>query len=239
MLTRRQQERTHAEVSLRMGIDSLRGVWLLADGLHIAHAAVRLQGGIDKVVPRPFNDGHIAVALQQAVVHAPQHAIRKKCRTAGLWTWGIVLTKHRTTPIAAGTLHTRHTLGQFTEPLHEEPTVAVVLRHVAQHLGQSGQHPAVAARPEALAAVTDGLHFRVNVFRVTVVELLLRIVHQRVRPPEVVIQLVQILRVASHLVEFRQHGHHHVEGIGPPPEVRLRLPHFIVHHFEGARNLEG
>ena len=75
MFTGSKEESTHAEIGLRVSIDGLRGVRLLADGLHKAHATVGLQGFLRQIVPSLLDDGLVFLTLQQSVVHAPQHTV--------------------------------------------------------------------------------------------------------------------------------------------------------------------
>ena len=190
MFAGRQQEGPHTEVGLRMGIYGLGGVGLLAYGLHVAYAAVWLQGGSGQVVPCFFDDGFVGVTVEQSVVHAPEHAVGEEGRAAGLRARSVGFAQHRPAPVAARALYTGHTLGQLAETLGEESTMLVVPRHVSQHLGQSGQHPAVAACPETLAAVAGCLYLRPYILGIAVVELLVFVEHQRVAPAEIVVEFV-------------------------------------------------
>ena len=113
----------------------------------------------------------------------------------------------------------------------------VILWHITEHLGQSCQHPAVATCPETLTAIAGCLHLWPDIFGIAIIELFILVKHQVVAPFEVLIELIQIFHVARGLIEFCHHRHHHIECIGPPPEVILRLTHLIVHHLQCTGNL--
>ena len=154
------------------------------------------------------------------MVYAPHQAVGKECRTARLRSRSILFAQHAAAPVSFRPLAACHTLCQLPEPLLEESAVLIVLRHVAQHLGQTGQHPSVATRPETLSA-TGCLHFGINILRVAVIQLGLRIIHQAVAPQVILIHAIQEHAVARQLVHLRHQRHHHVECICPPPELVL------------------
>ena len=63
--------------------------------------------------------------------------------------------------------------------------------------------------------------------------------HQAIAPEEVLSKLIEIFYFASEFVHFSHHGHHHIEGVGPPPEVRILHRALMAHHFDGAGHLIG
>lgn len=137
---------------------------------------------------------------------------------------------HAACPVAFRLLETGDGGSHVTELLHEEVAVAVVRGEVLQHLGKSGEHPSVATCPEVLLAVR-ALVTGVDILRVAVVQVLVRIEHGAVGVGQVLMELVEVASVVRHLVELRHDGHHHVESVAPPPVVAARRAHLIFHHF--------
>ena len=222
-----------------MSIDGLSGIGLLTNGLYEADAAVGLQGGLAEVFPRFLDDGSIGGFVEVTVVDAPQHTVGEKGGAGGLRAWGIVLAKHGTAPVATRALHTGYAFSQFAETLHEDVPVLVVLRHIGQYFCQTGQHPTVATSPEALAVVAGCLDLRVDIFGIAVIELLLLVEHQAVAPEEVLREFVEVFHFTREFVHFRHHGHHHIEGIGPPPEMCFLHRALVAHDFDGTSYLVG
>ena len=216
----RQQPSPRTERCLRPGIHLTGRVGLLANGLHITDAAIGLKRRRNQIIPSSLNHRSIPGLVQQTMVYAPHQAVGKECRTARLRSRSILFAQHTAAPISFRPLAACHTLRQLPEPFQKESAVLIVLRHVAQHLGQTCQHPSVATRPETLSA-TGSLHFGIDVFRVTVIQLRLRIIHQAVAPQVIFIHAVQEHAVARQLIHLRHQRHHHVERIRPPPELVL------------------
>ena len=52
-------------------------------------------------------------------------------------------------------------------------------------------------------------------------------------------QFIQVLHIARELVHLRHDGHHHVKGIGPPPEVSFLHRALVTHHLDGSSYLVG
>ena len=164
-----QQPSTCTEWSLRVGINGFRRVWLFTDRLNETDAPVCLQGSLGQVIPSFVYYWLILIAIQISVVHAPKQSVGEEGCSGSLRTRCVVLAKHRTAPIPVGTLHTCHSLCQFLESLHEDTPVGIILWHICQHLGKTGQNPSVAACPKALAFVASRLDFWINVFRVAII----------------------------------------------------------------------
>ena len=112
----------------------------------------------------------------------------------------------------------------------------IVGRHISEHLGQSGQHPSVASCPKVLLAAF-GLVFGIDIFPVTEIESGFLIKHQSVGISEVSIKLIQVFHIAGCLIEFGEYGHHHIQGVSPPPEVVGLHRTFPIHHLDGPGNL--
>ena len=137
---------------------------------------------------------------------------------------------HAACPVAFGLLDFGHGSRHRAKLLFEEVAVLVVGRKVLQHLGQCGEHPSVAPCPEVLFAV-EALVFGVDVFSIAVIKVLVCVEHDAVGVGDVFVELVEIERVVSHLVEFGHDRHHHVEPVAPPPVVVARGAHLVFHHF--------
>ena len=112
----------------------------------------------------------------------------------------------------------------------------IVGGQVLQHLGQSGQHPSVAACPEVFLAA-GGLVFRIDILAVAEVEAGLAVEHDAVAVEDVLIELVQVFHVARQLIHLGHNRHHHVERIRPPPVVVHLGVGLIAHHLLGTRHL--
>ena len=111
----------------------------------------------------------------------------------------------------------------------------VGLWHVLEHLGQSGQHPAVAACPVVFLAV-GRLVLGPHVLTVAEVEARLGVEHDAVAVEQVLVELVEIFLLARQAVHLCHHGQHHVEGVGPPPVVGLWRVGLVAHHLAGTGN---
>lgn len=84
------------------------------------------------------------------MVEAPEQAVGEEGRSRSLRARGVLRVEHTARPVALGLLRCHHALGHTPEFLFEEGAVLPVGGHVGQHLGQPGEYPAVAARPEIL-----------------------------------------------------------------------------------------
>ena len=105
--------------------------------------------------------------------------------------------------------------------------------HVLEHLGQSGKHPTVAARPEVFLAAV-GLVAGIDVSAVAVVESGLLVEHDAVGIEDVLVEFVKVDLVAREAVEFGHHRHHHVERVGPPPIVVGPGAGLVAHHLQST-----
>ena len=112
----------------------------------------------------------------------------------------------------------------------------VIPGQVGQHLGQAREHPAVAARPEVLAAVGCPV-LRVDVLGIAVVQAGFLVEHQLVGPDEVQVQLVEVALVAGRLVQLGHGRHHHVQAVGPPPVIDVRRAHLMLEHLDRTGDL--
>lgn len=119
--------------------------------------------------------------------------------------------------------------------LGQQGPARIVRRQVGQRLGQGGEHPAIAARPEILAAV-GRLVPGVDVLGVAVVQAGIRVVHQLVRIREVFVQLVEVAPVTRGLVQLRHRRHHHIDAVGPPPVIAVGSAHLVFHDLACARD---
>ena len=74
----------------------------------------------------------------------------------------------------------------------------------------------------------------VDILSVAEVEARLVVEHDGIGIAHVVVELVQIGRIARQTVHFGHDGHHHVERVGPPPVVVGGRPHLVAHDLAGA-----
>jgi len=111
--------------------------------------------------------------------------------------------------------------------------VAIATGHILQHLSQSGQHPSVSAGPKILLAI-HALVLGIDILSIAEVKPRLAIEHDRVGISHVVIELVEVCLVVGELIHLGHDGHHHVEGIGPPPVVGGLSVGDMAHHLFGT-----
>ena len=78
--------------------------------------------------------------------------------------------------------------------------------------------------------------FGIGVFRISVEQMLILVIHYAVGILKICVQLVKICPVARYLVHFGHYRHHHIKTVGPPPVVIVRGCHFIFHYFAGTAN---
>ena len=71
----------------------------------------------------------------------------------------------------------------------------------------------------------------VDILSVAEVEARLVVEHDGIGIAHVVVELVQIGRIARQTVHFGHDGHHHIKTIGPPPVIVFSRAHLILHHF--------
>ena len=225
-----EQESARAEIRHRCLVHHLAGNGLFAYRLHVAHGSVFLQGYAREVVPAFLCGVCVSRVFQIAVVYAPQQAVSEECRSACLIAGSMGLVHHRAAPVAFGALQAHNGVGHAHELVLEKRAMSIVGRNVLQHLGQPGQHPAVAACPEILFAV-GAFVLGIHIFAVAVVQTLAGIVHYAVAHKHIFVEFVEIGGVAREPVHFCHHRHHHIEAVGPPPVIAARRRHLILHHL--------
>ena len=106
----------------------------------------------------------------------------------------------------------------------------VFYRQVLQHFSQSGQYPSITSSPEILLAI-DCLVLRIDVFCITIIKILIFIEHNAIRINQIFIQLIQVFRIMSNLIEFCHYRHCHIQRITPPPVIMLRGTHLVLHNL--------
>ena len=192
-----------------------------------------LQSRLRQISPGSLYHRSELLLLEIAVVHTPEQTIAEERRTRGLRTGSLTRIHHRTGPVALRLLQFGHRPSHTCELLYEERLTDIGLRHILQHLSQSGEHPSVATRPEILLT-GFGLMLRIDIPAVAVVQARLCIQHDAVAVEDILVELTEILGVTRQTIHLRHHRHHHIEGIGPPPViVHLRVG-LIAHHLLGA-----
>ena len=115
--------------------------------------------------------------------------------------------------------------------------MAVVLRQVFQHFSKRCQHPSVSTSPEVFLSCSR-LVLRINILPIAEIESCLLVIHDAVGILPVCIHLVQILLITCQPIHLRHDGHHHIQRIGPPPEVALSSIGLKSHHLAGTGSLK-
>ena len=164
------------------------------------------------------------------MVDTPVEGVGEECRTTGLVALSLLWVEHGAGPVSLFLLACGHGLSQLAIACEEEVAMTVALRHVGEHLCQSCHHPSVASCPEVFLSLF-GLVCGIDIASVAIIELCLGVEHETVGIAEVVVEFVEILHILGDLIEFGEHWHDHIEGVGPPPVVVSLLAHHIVHHL--------
>ena len=228
-----QEESTHAEVSLTVGIYRLSGNSPFTDGLYIPHLSIILQGNGRKIIPCFLYYRAVFLFRQITVVDPPQQSVTEEGSTRCLIARSLFGIHHRPCPVSLRLLQISHGTCQTLVFLHEKLSVLIGLRHIRQHLCQSGKHPSVATRPEILLP-GGRLMFRIHIFTVTEIKSGLTIEHDTIRVKDVLIQFIEVLRITCQQVHLRHHRHDHIERISPPPVVADLGVGLIAHHLLGS-----
>ena len=115
----------------------------------------------------------------------------------------------RASPVAFFLLCFCYDVSKTLEFVDEELIVFIVFWHVLQNLSKSCKHPSIATSPEVLFAVHT-LVLRINIASIAEIEACFFIKHNLVSIAEILVELVEILLIASKLIHLCHYRHHHI-----------------------------